>query len=44
MCSEGRHVTALTIIEKCKSFYGEIKITDWCTFSGDSNKKLLVST
>jgi len=41
MCSEGRHVTALTIIEKCKSFYGEMKITDWCTFSGDSNKNYL---
>jgi hypothetical protein len=39
VCSDGKPVTALMIIEKCKSFYDEIKITDKCTFSVDSNKK-----
>ena len=31
-------MTALIIIEKCKSFYDEMKITDKCTFSDDSKK------
>jgi len=43
VCSEGKPVTALMIIEKCKSFHDERKITDKCTFSADSNKKLPVS-
>jgi hypothetical protein len=33
MCSEGKPMTALTIIDKADSFYDEMKITDKCTFS-----------
>lgn len=44
MCSEQKPATALTIVKKCKSSYVEIKITNKCTFSEDSNKKLLIST
>jgi hypothetical protein len=42
--SEGKPLTAPTIIEKAKSFYDEIKITDKYTFSEGCNKKLLVRT
>ena len=35
-------VSGAMIIEKAKSFYNEIKITDKCTFSEGSNKKLPV--
>jgi hypothetical protein len=31
--SEGKPMTGCMIIEKAKCFYGEIKITDNCTFS-----------
>jgi hypothetical protein len=45
MCSEGKALSGLMIIERAKSFCGEIKITDKCTFSDgwlQSNKKLPV--
>jgi hypothetical protein len=44
MHSEGKPMTGPMIIEKAKSFYSEIKITDKCTFAESSNKKLLVRT
>jgi hypothetical protein len=33
MHSERKHMTEPVVIDKAKSFYGEIKITDNCTFS-----------
>jgi hypothetical protein len=44
MHSEGNPMNGPTIIEKTKSFYDEMKITDMCTFSEGSNKKLPVRT
>ena len=38
MCSAGKSVTRPMITEKAKS-YDEIKITDKCAFSENSNKK-----
>ena len=32
MHSEGKQVTGPEIVEKTKSFYDELKITDKCTF------------
>ena len=40
VCSEVQHVTGPMIIEKAKSFYVKMKITDKCTFSEEGNKKL----
>jgi hypothetical protein len=31
-------ITGLMIIKEAKSFYDEMKVTDKCTFSEDSNK------
>jgi hypothetical protein len=44
MHSEGNLVNGPRIIEKAKSFYEEMNITDMCTFSEGSNKKLPVRT
>jgi hypothetical protein len=41
MCSEGKPITGPMIIEKSKSFYDEILITDKCTFSEGRNKNYL---
>jgi hypothetical protein len=38
--SEVKHVSGPMIIEKAESFYVEMEMTDKCTFSEDSNKKL----
>jgi hypothetical protein len=40
MYSKGKPVTGPMTIEKVKSFYGEMKMTDF-TFSEGSNKKYL---
>jgi hypothetical protein len=40
VCSEVKHVTGPMIIEKAESFYVKMKMTDKCTFSEGSNKKL----
>jgi hypothetical protein len=42
--SRERPVTGRVVIEKVKSFYDEVKVTDKCTFSEGSNKKLPVRT
>jgi hypothetical protein len=34
--SEGKHITGPVIIQKAKSLYDEMDITDKCTFSEDS--------
>jgi hypothetical protein len=41
---EGKPVTGPLMIQKAKSFHNKMKITDKCTFSDGSNKKLLVRT
>ena len=40
VCPEVKHVTGPLIIEKGESFYVKMKMTDKCTFSEGSNKKL----
>jgi hypothetical protein len=40
MQSEGKPVTGPMIIQKAKSFYNEMKITDKCTYLESSNKNL----
>jgi hypothetical protein len=44
MLSEGKPVTGAMIIEKAKSFYDEMKITDKCILPEGSNKKLAVKS
>jgi hypothetical protein len=44
MHSEGKPMTGPMITEKVKSFYDEIKISNKCTFSEGSNKKLPLRT
>ena len=42
--SEEKPVTGPLMIQNTKSFHNKMKITDKCTFSDGSNKKLLVRT
>jgi len=42
MQSEGKPMTGPTIIEKAKSFYNKMKITDMCTFSEDCMQNLVM--
>jgi hypothetical protein len=37
-------MTGPVIVEKAESFYGEISVTDKCTFSEGNNKKITVRT
>jgi hypothetical protein len=41
MHSEGKPATGPTVIEKDKSLNDELKITDKCRLSDDSNKQFL---
>lgn len=41
MQSEGKPMTRTTIIEKAKSFYDKMKITDMCIFSEDWMQNLV---
>jgi hypothetical protein len=44
MCYKGKPVFGTVTLHKVKSFYDGMKITDKCTFSEGSNKKLPVRT
>ena len=44
LCCEGKAMTGPVIIEEVESFCDEMYITDKCTFSEGSNKKISVRT